>query len=89
MIGSLSVILNGQKRKTGDKPAWIATGQSLFSTWLHFVMVDLKSLSVRRIRWPKESMPHAKYSFISIRGHGQLRIQVSKHKFLLFLFYSG
>ena len=37
-------MLNGQKRKTGDKSAWITAGLSSSSTWLCSVMVDLKLL---------------------------------------------
>ena len=42
-------------------------------------MVDLKS------QWLKESALPAKYNFISIRGHGQLQIQVSEHNIMPFI----
>lgn len=61
-------MLNGQKRKTGNKSAWITTGLSSFSTWLYSVMVDLKSLSIRHIQWLKETAPWAKQFYFNMRS---------------------
>ena len=78
VIGSLSAMLNGQKRKSGEKSAWITLDS------LHFPQCcTLSWLTWNHNGGKKACCEQNRILFLFF--HGQLQIQVSKHNIMPFI----